>query len=74
METLREAGVQSKKHLLELGREGDTIVEELLVGNALHVYSMVRRCIHFVNGVVRFLEEVEEGAGKGENGEIFFVT
>ncbi len=38
-------------------RKGDSIVEEHLVGNALHVYGMFRRCLHFVDKAILFLEE-----------------
>ncbi len=66
--TLHNEGVENADHLDRLGRRGDEIVEEKLVGNALHVYSMYRRCVHFVDKVMTFLEE-REGVGQVDDDE-----
>ncbi len=37
-------------------RDGDVLVENYLVANALHVYSLFRRCLHFVDTLMLVLE------------------
>ena len=42
-----------------------------MVGNVLHVYTLTRRCVHFVDEVVKFLESRRVGKdpeGKSDKG------
>ncbi len=49
-----------------LPREGDKIIEEEVVANALHVYALCLRCSHFVGKIEKFLGEKRIGT-RGRN-------